>query len=104
VTASPWLRQQFTLPNIALVCAMSVSVGGYVKGFGALESKVAAQDEKIERLAADVAARLSKEQEANAITFSRRDVLEALLVSINSRLSNIEGDVRDLKMRPRQER
>lgn len=101
---TPWLRAQITLPNIALVCAMSVSVGGYIKGFGALESKVAAQDAKIERIAADVDARLSKEHELNASTFSRRDVLEALLISINTRLSNIEADVRDLKARRPAER
>lgn len=101
MSPSPWLREQLTLPNIVLVCAMSISVGGYVKGFAALEGKVAAQDARIEQVAKWVEERLSKEHDLNASTFSRRDVLEALLVSINTRLSNIEADVRDLKARQR---
>jgi hypothetical protein len=83
-----WFRQQLTLPNLVLACSIAFGVGGYIKAFDALEKRVA-----------DVETAMRDTASETAATYSRRDVQDALLISINQRLQNIEGDLKDLKSR-----
>lgn len=88
VPARSWFRDQLTLPNLVLACSITFGVGGYIKAFDSLEQRVA-----------DVEQSLKAEHAQNAETYSRRDVQDALLISINQRLQNIEGDIREIKAR-----
>jgi len=89
-TEESWLRRQMTLPNIVMLVGISVGVGGYVKAFQALEGRVH-----------QLELRHSQDQRDMATTYQRRDVQDAVLISINQRLGNIEADVKDLKTQRR---
>lgn len=85
-----WLRKQMTLPNIVMLVGISIGVGGYVKAFQGLEGRV----QQLEL-------RHSQDQRDAATTYQRRDVQDAILISINQRLGNIEADMKDIKSQRR---
>lgn len=81
-----WVREHLTVPNLALLVAGFIGLGGYIRAFEALETRVTQVEASLEQQSHDTAA-----------TYLRRDVQDAVLRSIDQRLAQIEESVRELK-------